>query len=281
MTNTIASGVNGKNTTVTQAKLCKPRDWPARVATLAGAAALALGLCAGPAQGAQVSMAFGEKIPPFCLPESNSGIELEVIGEALAHRGHVLRPKYYPFARIPLAFKNRDVAAAMTDLGQDMTAEGAFYGDPAVIYDNVFISLKERHLQIRKPADLQGLRVLSFAGAAKRYPEWLGPVAKAGRYFEQNDQALQVLTLNYGRYDVVLSDRNIFKYFSIKLAREHGLVSAPTTQQSFVKVNPMDYRPVFRDRGIRDDFNAGLKHLKDSGRFEAIYRKYLGDGAAE
>ena len=30
-----------------------------------------------------VVMAFGEKIPPFCFPESDSGIELEVIGQAL------------------------------------------------------------------------------------------------------------------------------------------------------------------------------------------------------
>jgi polar amino acid transport system substrate-binding protein len=265
---------------VTHAQLCKPRAWPARL-RLAALGALAGGLCAVPAQAAQVSMAFGEKIPPFCFPETNSGIELEVIGEALAYRGHVLRPTYYPFARIPVAFRNRDVAAAMTDLGQDMTAAGAFYGNPAVVYDNVFISLKERRLQIQKPADLQGLRVLSFVGGAKRYPEWLGPVAKAGRYFEQNDQALQVLTLNYGRYDVVLSDRNIFKYFTAKVAREHALTPVATVQQSFVKVDPMDYRPVFRERAIRDDFNAGLKYLKDSGRFEAIYRKYLAESPAD
>ncbi|GAB2866875.1 hypothetical protein GCM10027277_39750 [Pseudoduganella ginsengisoli] len=240
-------------------------------------ALLAIGWqCATPAPAADVTMAFGEKIPPFCFPESNSGIELEVLGEALAFRGHVLKPRYYSFARIPFAFKGHEVDAAMTDLGQDLRPDGAYYGDPAVFYDNVFISLKERNLVIRKPEDLKGLTVISFAGAARRYPEWLSAVQAEGHYYEQNDQALQVLTLDKGRYDLVLSDRNIFKYFTLQL-RQTGYKPKATTEHAFVRFNPLDYRPVFRDRKIRDDFNAGLKHLKETGRFQAIYQKYLGE----
>lgn len=234
-----------------------------------------------PASAADVRMAFGEKIPPFCFPETNSGIELEIIGEALAYRGHTLKPMYFPFARVPVSFKSRVADAAMTDLGEDMTAEGGWYGDPAVLYDNVFISLRERHLHIRQPADLRGLRVIAFVGAVRRYPEWLGPVQRAGMYFEQNDQALQVLTLQKGRYDLVLSDRNIYRYFSQQLHQRTGLAVKPTVEHSFVKVNPRDYRPVFRDGRVRDDFNAGLKHLKETGRYNAIYQKYLGDGKTE
>jgi len=237
--------------------------------------ALTLALCARAAQAAEVSMAFGEKIPPFCFPDTDSGIELDVMREALAFRGHVLKPHYYSFARIPIAFKAGEVDAAMTDLGEDMAAWGAYYGNPAVTYDNVFITLKERHLAISRPEDLKGLTVISFAGAAKRYPEWLDAVRKAGHYFEQNDQALQVLTLDRGRYDVVLSDRNIFKYFTLQLKLNKSFKPRPVEEHPFVKLNPMDYRPVFRDSAIRDDFNAGLKNLKDSGRFQAIYAKYL------
>lgn len=222
-------------------------------------------------------MAFGEKIPPFCFPESNSGIEVDIMREALAFRGHVLRPFYYSFARIPVAFKAGYVAAAMTDLGEDMTAFGAFYGDPAVFYDNVFVSLKERNLLIRTPQDLRGLTVVAFPGAAKRYPEWLSAVKKEGHYFEQNNQELQVLTLNAGRYDIVLSDRNIFNYFSSMLVLHKDFHPKPVVKQSFVKFNALHYRPVFRDENIRDDFNAGLRHLKETGRFDAIYRSYLGN----
>jgi len=241
------------------------------------AAALALLLVQGQVQAAEITMAFGEKIPPFCFPETDSGIELEVMREALAYRGHVLKPRYYSFARVPVAFKAGEVDAAMTDLGEDMSAWGAHYGNPAVWYDNVFISLKERNLVIHKPEDLRGLSVISFVGAAKRYPEWLDGVRKAGRYYEQNDQALQVLTLDRGRYDLVLSDRNIFRYFTLQLKLNKTFKPKPVVEHSFAKLNMMDYRPIFRDATVRDDFNAGLRFLKESGRFQAIYQKYLSD----
>lgn len=239
--------------------------------------ALLLGLLlllVAPARGAEVRMAFGERIPPFCFPQTNSGIELEVIGEALAWRGHKLRPQYFPFARVPVAFKDGTVDAAMTDLGEDLTSAGGHYGEPAVLYDNVFISLKERRLSIRRPEDLKGLSVISFVGAARRYPQWLEAVKAAGRYTEQNDQAVQVRTLMRGRYDLVLSDRSIFKYFALQFRREGGEL-LPVDEHAFTTVNPQDYRPVFRSKQVRDDFNAGLKHLKDTGRFQAIYDRYL------
>ncbi|MES2346745.1 MAG: ABC transporter substrate-binding protein [Pseudomonadota bacterium] len=227
--------------------------------------------------GAEVSMAFGEKIPPFCFPETDSGIEIEIIREALAFRGHVLKPAYYPFARIPIAFKAGSVDAAMTDLGENMDQAGGYYGEPAVFYDNVFITLKERNVTIKTPADLRGLTVIAFPGAARRYPLWLDDVKKAGRYFEQNNQSLQVMTLNAGHYDVALSDRSIFRYFSSALQKTKDFRPKPVVMHSFVKMNPQDYRPVFRDPVVRDDFNAGLRQLKAAGRVNAIYKKYLGD----
>lgn len=225
-------------------------------------------------QALEVVMAFGEKIPPFCIPETNSGIELEVIGEALALKGHKLKPVYVPFARIPLSFKDKSVDAAMTDLGEDLKPFGGHYGEPAVFYDNVFITLRSRNLRIEKPADLQGLTLVSFRGAASRYPEWLQALKQAGGYSELNDQSAQVKTLMRRRFDVVLSDRNIFKYFSLQLKRA-GFPLEAIEEHRFTEVNPQDYRPIFRDPKVRDDFNLGLKQLKTSGRFQAIYDKYL------
>lgn len=240
--------------------------------------ALLLGLLLGsaaPGHTADVVMAFGEKIPPFCFPESDSGIELEIIGEALAFKGHQLKPRYYPLARVPLTFRQGEVDAAMTDLGQDLSEIGAHYGNPAVIYQNVFVTLKGRKLSIKRPEDLKGLSVVAFQGAAKRYPEWLAASEQAGLYFEQNNQELQVLGLNKARYDVVLSDRSIFRYFELLLERTTLFKAKSVELHNFTTVDPDDYRPVFRDQQIRDDFNAGLEHLKATGRYQQIYDHYL------
>ncbi|MBH9552280.1 transporter substrate-binding domain-containing protein [Inhella sp. 4Y17] len=221
-------------------------------------------------------MAFGEKIPPFSFPATNSGIEIETYREALALKGHRLIPMYFPFVRVPLAFKAGRVDAAMTDLGEDLRAEGGHYGDSAVLYDNVLFTLKERGLSLQSPADLLPLRVVSFQGAAKRYPEWLGPLEKVGGLSEVNDQATQVRLLMVGRVDVVLSDRLIFQYFTQEV-RKQGIKILPVTAHRFTVARPEDYRPVFRDAQIRDDFNAGLKQLRASGRLAQIYKQYIED----
>ncbi|MDQ5887471.1 MAG: transporter substrate-binding protein [Pseudomonadota bacterium] len=228
------------------------------------------------AEAQEVTMAFGEKIPPYCIPENDSGIELDIMREALAVRGHVLKPRYTSFARIPVMFENGTVDAAMTDAGKNLSAAGGHYAEPAIIYDNVLISLKQRALQIRQPTDLAGLSVLSFVGAANRYPDWLAQVKKQGRYSELNDQSRQVLMLSRSRVDLVLSDRYIFRYFSRHLQQSQGFTPPAVTEHQFVKLNPQDYRPIFRDPAIRDDFNVGLRQLKKSGRFDEIYRHYVG-----
>ena len=224
---------------------------------------------------AEVSMSFGEKIPPYTFPETNSGLELEIISEALAYKGHTLKPQYYPLARVPIAFKLKWVDATMTDLGEDLSQVGGHYGNPAVWYNNIFFTLKQRNLSITKPEDLKGLTVISFQGAIKRYPKWLESVHKEGNYYEQNNQMLQVLALDKKRADVILSDRKIFKYFTLLLKREVGLEPKEVQEHEFVKLNLMDYRPIFRNKQIRDDFNEGLKHIKKTGRYQAIYDKYL------
>ena len=219
-----------------------------------------------------VVMAFGAKIAPYSFPESDSGIELDIIGEALAFRGHTLKPQYYPLARVPLTYRNGEVDAAMTDLGQNLDA---FYGNPAVIYQNRFVTLSNRHIHIKKPKDLAGLSIVAFQGAAKRYPEWLAASEKAGLYFEQNNQELQVLGLNKRRFDVVLSDESIYRYFERQLEYQELFKAKAVDFHTFIEEDPLDYRPIFRSEQIRDDFNAGLEQLKDSGRYQAIYDHYL------
>jgi polar amino acid transport system substrate-binding protein len=219
-----------------------------------------------------VVMAFGEKIPPFCFPETNTGIEIDIIGEALALKGHTLIPKYFPLARVPVEFKVKRVDAAMTDLGAG--EQGGFFADPAVIYNNAIITLKNRHFKIHSPEDLQLLKISSFAGADTRYPAWLNGVRQQGHYVEENNQALQVIGLNNGRYDAVLSDVSIFQYFTLQLQRSGTPLQEFEVHNVFTP-NPLDYRPVFRSEKIRDDFNAGLQALKNSGRYQAIYDHYL------
>ncbi|AAZ28092.1 substrate-binding periplasmic protein [Colwellia sp. Bg11-28] len=221
----------------------------------------------------EVLMAFSQEIPPYIIETSNSGIEIDIISAALAYKGHTLKPLYFPLGRVPIAFRQNQVDAAMGDMGVHL--KDGFYANPAVIYDNIFITLKSRNITINKPSDLDSLHVASFQGAEKRYPDWLNNVVKENRFFGVSDQLKQVELLQLGRFDVVLCDRYIFKYFVNKIELMKELEISDVDEHNFITVDPMNYRPVFRDKQIRDDFNLGLRYLKESGEFQKIYDKYL------
>ena len=223
----------------------------------------------------EVVMAFSHDIPPYIFQKENKGIEIDIITSALAQKGHTLKQLYFPLGRVPIAFKNKLVNAAMGDMGVDLSSHNAFYGEPAVIYNNVFITLSKKNISIKKPEDLDGLTVLAFQGAEKRYPKWLTKVKQENRFFSISNQLTQVKLLNLDRYDVVLSDRYIFKYFVKRLSLVSDLHNIHFDEHSFSKSNPLDYRPVFRSEKIRDDFNQGLRKIKETGQFQKIYDFYL------
>ena len=229
-----------------------------------------------PAGAATVRMAFGDNLPPYILVGSGSGIEIDIVREALAYRGHALQPVFMPMGRIPVSFVAGRSDAIMMDVGQDMRPLGGQYGDAPVVYDNVLYTLASRGLSLKQPADLRQLWVMSFVGAARRYPGWLGQLQHKRYYVEHNNQAVQPLLLALGRYDVVVCDRTIFTYYSRQQQK-----ADPKFRMPEVDVHPLPapdaraYRPVFRSARVRDDFNAGLAHLRKSGRYDAIYRRYL------
>lgn len=227
------------------------------------------------ATGKDVLMAFSQEIPPYIFETSNSGIEIDIISSALAYKGHTLKPLYFPLGRVPIAFTNRLVDAAMGDMGVDLKSKGGFYANPAVIYENIFITLKTKNIIIDKPSDLDAYLVASFQGAELRYASWLKNVFEQHRFFGVSNQLTQVQLLYLGRYDVVLSDRYIFKYFANQLKLKGSMNILEVEEHFFTKENPDDYRPVFRDQEVRDDFNFGLEKLKESGRFQEIYDHYM------
>ncbi len=223
----------------------------------------------------EVIMAFSKEIPPYIFETQNKGIEIDIIYSALAYKGHTLKPLYFPLGRIPYAFTNNLVDAAMGDMGVNLLSHGGFYANPAVIYDNVFITLKSKGISIRTPSDLNLLSVVSFQGADRRYPKWLKKVKDENRFYGISDQLTQVKLLNFGRYDVVLSDRYIFNYFAKKLRLNNILETQEIVEHKLITENRKNYRPVFRNKKIRDDFNSGLQKLIESGEFQKIYDYYI------
>jgi polar amino acid transport system substrate-binding protein len=226
-------------------------------------------------QAKEVTMAFSKDIPPYIFETKNKGIEIDIISTALAYKGHTLKPAYFPLGRVPFAFISNFVDAAMGDIGKDLLPYGGHYAKPAVIYNNIFITRADSHITITNPEDLLGLNISSFQGAQLRYPLWLTKAVDTGHFHANSNQLSQIKKLLSHRVDVVLSDRYIFKYFAKQLRHEQPFKLTSFVEHEFVKVNPEDYRAVFRSEKIRDDFNEGLQHMLENGQVQKIYDNYL------
>ena len=242
-------------------------------------AGLVLAFCIGSAGRAapevEVTVGFGDRLPPYVFPERQTGITVEIFREALSHGGYRLKPVFLPLKREAMMFDDHKIDAAMLDFYVDMTKAGALHGAPAFVYHNVLITLSDRHLKIESPADLRGLSVLTFQGALGLYPEWLREVNAAGHYRETDNQALQVLTLAEGGVDAILSDRNIFEHFRRQAQRKYGKHENIFAEHDVIANKPDLFKTVFHDEKVRDAYNAGLEYLMKSGRYDQIVRSFM------
>lgn len=221
----------------------------------------------------QVRMTFGFSLPPWVLADENAGIEIEIAREALAYRGYQLTPVYVPPRRIAHDLINGFVDAASKDQNVPITQDGFYYANEAFIYHAAFFTLDERNLTFDTPENLAGVQILGFQNASAAWPDWLTASEDNGSYKEVVDQALQVRMLQRGRTDVVVADRTIFRHYLKLYEREIGSAAKAVQLHEFAE--PSGYAPIFRSEKIRDAFNEGLQHLKDTGRYDEIIAAYV------
>jgi polar amino acid transport system substrate-binding protein len=93
------------------------------------------------------------------------------------------------------------------------------------------------------------------------------------KYSEIADQKLQVYKLLMGRTDFIVMDKSIFEYYKNELVYEKR-VPKGIKINFFNFLKPTKLRTAFKDKKIRDDFDLGLKHLRKTGQYNAIYKKY-------
>ena len=219
---------------------------------------------------ADLKIGVGNTLQPYFIKENNKGIEMEIVQEALKLKGHKTTPVYLPFARVPhfLRLGKIDCACTITE----SSGAKAYYSDVHITYQNYAISLVSSNLSINNIADLKNKSVLVFQNATKYLGQEFSDMAKANSlYREKADQLNQARQLFYKRTDVIITDGNIFKYFSRQIENDVDAPLGVVYHRIFPKT---EYRVAFTDEAIMKDFNAGLKQIKTSGLYDKIISRY-------
>lgn len=226
-------------------------------------------------QAAEIKIGVSLSIPPYVIQETNSGIELELLNQALAVKGHTASIQYLPLARTFHELREGKLDGIINI--KDGMLDNVFYSNVAITYQNCAISLEANHFTINNIDDLNNKQVVSFQRASSLLGEEFAKMAKANSgYQEQARQVQQVYMLMKHRADVVVMDKNIFKYYLKQAYLEGKLTEKDSTQQAICHqiFPPTEYKFAFLSEQIRDDFNAGLKQITQDGSLVALQEKY-------
>ncbi|SCK12156.1 ABC transporter substrate-binding protein [Vogesella sp. LIG4] len=221
-----------------------------------------------------VKVGFPESIPPWVNVDKRPGIAVELLVEALRSEGLTVTPVFYPFTRRVSAYRRGELDA-LYDVSPSLQHEYQLPGSagrPLHSFDNVVVALQRRQLQLETLQDLQPLRVVAWDGAQADIPNsgYDSVLAIAnGNYSEIADQVSQLRTLYLGRCDVIFTDRLIFEWNRRKLGKQAQLAVA-----FYPLLPPKEADVLWHDATLRQHYDAGLRRIKQDGRYDAIFRRY-------
>ena len=217
-----------------------------------------------------LTFAVGLALAPYNIPEKNCGIELDIVREALAMKGYRIKTKYVPFARRILEITQGEVDGVLTvNENSDLDV---FLSDQHITCENVAVSLRKNNFKIDKMSDLKDKSILTFQNARKYLgKEFVAAANASPDYREISKQELQINLLYGDRVDVIVLDKNIFYYHK----KHNKMVNTMQSIDMWHIFPKVIFRVGFVDKKVRDDFNDGLRQLRESGRYDEIINKYI------
>jgi polar amino acid transport system substrate-binding protein len=218
--------------------------------------------------------------PPYSYIDAHgayAGIEIDIVSAVLQRLGDTITYRVVPNVRLLYVLKQGDADLAVTTRGRD--GDGLFFSDDFVEYENVAITRKAKQIVLNTLTDLDrydfviwqnGWRDLGPQFEAKYRPSARSEFP--ANYRQLSSQEAQNKMFWTGRVDVLVVDRAIFAWYRKQLAGMfdtsdevvyHTIIPGHTT-----------FQVGFRDRDLRDRFNATLKALRADGTYQKILDKY-------
>jgi polar amino acid transport system substrate-binding protein len=213
----------------------------------------------------------GQSLMPYTIEETQSGLELDIVREAMQRAGYRIEVEFFPMARVAWALQTGKVDAAMP-MAETAGLDGICYSASHIRYQNVAVTLGNRGVNLDRVADLQDKDVVAFQYARKYLGSEFGAMADSNpRYREIAHQDQQVEWLYTGATEVIVLDINIFRFQQQQLRAS----LRPQAVAIHPLFSPNDYKVGFRDRTLCDAFNVGLAAIRADGSYQAIQARYF------
>jgi polar amino acid transport system substrate-binding protein len=217
-----------------------------------------------------VKVGTGYVLPPYVIPETQSGYELDIVRAAFTASGLTVQFVFYPPARALYSVRTKAIDA-VTTINENSGLDG-FWSDSHISYQNYAITLQSSGLKLNQIADLAGHTVSAFQNARLSLgPDYAKAVARAN-YQEYPDQLTQNKLLYSHRTEIVVADKLIFNYLIPQLGNKFKTQEPLQFHPIFP---PTPYQLLFNDAQLRDQFNRGLAIIRANGQYQRIQNHYL------
>lgn len=224
----------------------------------------------------KITVAFGNALAPWVIPETNEGIIIDIIEETMAPLGFEIEKVYLPYARRLKSYQQGfvDVVSDINPKTIEHEHLQGFFSDIAYTYENFAYSLKKNNYQFKAMMDLVNYRLMSWQGAVSHLGEEYAEMALNNPlYSEHYDQSLQVKMLYLERVDVIQMDQHIFNYYRSEVAKSGEIDTSPEVDKfGFFGESPNGF--LFRNIKLRDKFNKQLEQLRASGKYQELLDRY-------
>jgi polar amino acid transport system substrate-binding protein len=213
-----------------------------------------------------------QAIQPFSLPQSNSGLLVEILRAAYASQGVPTTFVFLPAVRSWGAYSANEVDI-VTDEKLQENPNAVFSQWPVLSFHTQVITLKQKNLKIESIKDLAPLRVVTFQNAQQVLgPDFAAMAAHNKEYRELPFISSRMLRADHA--DAIVSQPDIFRYnllYEDKAAPQGG-VDEYEYHDIFEKRDQVPFG--FRSKTLRDQFERGLAAIYKDGEIDRIFASY-------
>lgn len=229
----------------------------------------------------ELRVSFNTDKPPFAFTDQAgniTGIEVDVMKEALKRVGHTIKAKSVSKARLlaSLAHNEADVAASV----QGIDGGNLFYTDNFVQYQNYAISRKTSNLIIEKIDDLDKYHFViwqrGWADLGSEFEKKYKPDGQdhfRNNYFQGSTQEAQTRIFFAKRVDAIVIDMTIFQWYRAVLGKAGIAVNDDLVFHDIFKTTT-GFAAAFKSKLLRDQFNTALKYMRADGSYQKILSRY-------
>ncbi|TCI04816.1 transporter substrate-binding domain-containing protein [Corallincola luteus] len=231
------------------------------------------------ASASHLMLAVGEDRPPYIMAGGKRGLELAVLKEAFAYKGHTFESFQVSSRRLNqvLIGDGTDAAAGVQE-----SPNGAYYSLPFIAYRYVALSKQKQQLTINKMDELLAISVVTSQNTYQQlgvdFASLYAPARRQNdpipaRYLELPNPIQAVKMFWQDRADVIIIELNVFKALTSELDNNFNTSDALVVHPIFPAA--AQFQVSFKDEQLRNDFNAGLAILHSSGRYRELVSRYL------